>query len=822
MNHREAHIKNKLVRMKIVYLAIALLLAGAVGGNVRAQNAQLKKGDKLYERMVYPGAVRQYERGLSKGQELRAMERVADAYEQLSDTKNAERWYAEVVKMKGSAPINKLRYGQMLKANGKYSDARKWFEAYLQTGENPALAARMVESCDFAMEGKLDSLRYKISPEPCNTKGSEFGPVLFQQGFILVGERKSAGHKYVNMRNNNGFYDLYYAERDPKAKSGVKVKRIKGKVNRKYHEGPAAVNRDQSRLYFTRSNYVKDKKGKTPSNHSKLRILYADYSAGKWKYVREMPFNSDNYSCGHPALSADGQIMVFASDIPGGFGGTDLYICRKEGEAWTTPQNLGSSVNTEGDEQFPYLHASGDLFFASTGHAGFGGFDIYAAPKEGDKWGKAVNAGYGVNSPSDDFSIAWIPGKSMGYFASNRGGDDNIYQFKRQMKINGTIVDKRTGKPLEGVMVSVLDASNKEIKYMTDAQGMFIHFAEWGKDYLVTATMKDYLQLRERLSTSEISPMEDLNRQLQLEHDLVLTVSGQVTDAASKAPLPGATVRVIGDKEKSMTTDAQGNYFTEVDPEKEYAVVIRKPGFVPQVYNFSTEGKKVSEDFTFNAPLTQGVGVLVEGKTVEMESKAPLSQVHVRTINLRDGEEVRAALSRKDGRFWQVVNVKQEPTLIASKIGYFSSRLELEGVDSTTQDTTIIAEIGMVPYEVGALVKVIYYEYNKSDLRKNATKDLLEIVYFLQDNPEASVELSSFTDSRGGNAYNEALSQRRADAAVGFIVSKRIEKGRVTAKGYGETKLVNKCSDNVECTDEEHSANRRTEIRITKLASGTN
>lgn len=810
--------QNDSPRMKSFYFIMSLSLCMLVAGRANAQNRQIKNGDKLYERMVYPGAVREYERGLLKGLELRAMERIADAYEQLSDTKNAERWYGQVVKMKGAAPINKYRYGQMLKANGKYAEARSWFEAYLQTGENPMLGARMVEACDFATEARQDSLRYKISTEPCNSKGSEFGPLLFKQGFILSAEHQPGSRKMTNMRNNNGFYDMYYAERNPNSKSGVKIKRLKGQVNRKYHEGPATLNRDQTKLYFTRSYYVKDKKGKAAANHSKLRILVAEYIKGKWKNVEEMPFNSDNYSCGHPTLSQDGLTMVFSSDIPGGFGGTDLYISRKVGDAWTTPQNLGSNVNTEGDEQFPYLHSSGNLFFASTGLPGFGGFDIFTAPKAGDKWGKAANAGYGVNSAQDDFSMAWLPGKSSGYFASNRNGNDDIYMFKRQMKINGVIVDKRTGKPLPGVAVSVLDASNQETKYVTDAKGAFSHMADWGKDYLVTASKNEYLQVRERIITTEVGPLDDLNRQISMEPDLILSVSGLVTDAATKQPLEGASIRIIANTERTISADAQGNYYSEVDPEKEYAVIVRKRGYIPQVFYFSTEGKKVSEEFKFNAQMVVGNAVLVQGKTVENESQVPIAGVNVRAISMVNQQESSAAISRKDGRFWEIiVDPKGDPTLIASKVGYFASRYELPVIDSTAQDTLIDITIGMVPYEVGALVKVIYYDYNKSDIKKLASRDLLEIVYFLEDNPEASVQLSSYTDSRGGDKYNLDLSQRRADAAVSYVTGKGISKTRVAAKGYGETNLVNKCKDDVECTDEEHSANRRTEIRITKV-----
>jgi outer membrane protein OmpA-like peptidoglycan-associated protein len=803
----------------VLYVAICLTCL-LLPFSVWSQNGHLKKGDKYYEKLVYPEAVYHYEKALKKAQDLRAMERLADSYEQLSNLEKAEQWFAEVVKTKGATPVDKIRYALTLKANGKYAEARKWFEAYLETGENPGRAARMIESCDFAVEGKKDSLRYQISPEPLNTKGSEFGPVLFQQGLIFVAQRRPGGKRVMNVRNDDRFYDLYYAERKPGSKSGVKVKSLKGKVNRKFHEGPADLANKQTMLYFTRSNFVKEMKGMTTVNQSRLKIFATEYIRKKWKNLTSMPFNSESYSCGHPTLSPDGNTMVFASDILGGFGGTDLYLVTKDSSGWGSPKNLGSNINTEGDEQFPYLHSGGTLFFASTGQPGFGGFDIFAASKEGAMWGKATNAGYGVNSSHDDFSITWMPGKSSGYFASNRTGDDNIYMFKRQMKMNGTIVDRRSGKPLEAVSISILDASGKETKYVTDAKGQFSHVAEWGKEYLVNADKSAYLTVRERLNTSEVSPLEDLNRTFQMEEDLVLAVLGQVTDADTKTPIVGASVRVIGSKERPLVTDAQGNYYAQVEAEKEYAVIVQRAGYVPQIFNFSTEGKKKSEDFKFNAPLQKGNAVLLQGKAFVKENNASLQGVNVRAIDIDQQLELRAALTRKDGRFWMVTDPKVEQVLIGSKVGYFASRAELPKMDSTTTDTTINVEIGMVPYEIGALVKTIYYDYNKSDIKRLGTEDLLEIVYFLQDNPEASVQLSSYTDSRGGDSYNAQLSQRRADAAVNYIVRKGVENKRVAAKGFGETNLVNKCIDGVECTDEEHAANRRTEIRITKLDLG--
>ncbi|MEM7037952.1 MAG: carboxypeptidase regulatory-like domain-containing protein, partial [Bacteroidota bacterium] len=523
------------------------------------QSGKIKKGDKLYENMVYPAAIRVYEKALKKEKNLGAMEKLADSYRQVGKIEEAEKWYGEVVKDKAAAPINKLYYGEMLKSNGKYDEARNWFEAYLQTGENPQRAARFIESCDFAKEALKDSSRYAITEEAVNTSSSDFNPMIYGQGLMFVSERKHGFALFRNLRNNNNFYDLFYSER-ANNKNGFKVKHLKGKINSKYHDGPAVLSPDRKQLYFTRSYYVVDKKGKSGRVVSRLKIGVATYDRKKFRDIQFLPFNSQEYSCMHPAISADGNTMIFASDIPGGFGGTDLYMSTKDGDKWSTPQNLGSTVNTEGNEGFPYMHQGGALFFASDGHSGLGGLDIFSAAKEGSRYAKPVNCGYPLNTSRDDFTITWIRNKSAGYFSSNRKGEDDIYRFRRKLKVTGTLVDSRTGRAVESAQIAAIDQNGREDKFMTDKDGKFSFLTDWGKDYQITASKSQYIQTREQISTKKVSPMDDMEVTMQIERDLIFTISGKVTDAASSQPIENATVRVISNKDKPYRTAADGTY----------------------------------------------------------------------------------------------------------------------------------------------------------------------------------------------------------------------------------------------------------------------
>ncbi|HHG86212.1 MAG TPA: hypothetical protein ENJ82_15790 [Bacteroidetes bacterium] len=311
--------------------------------------------------------------------------------------------------------------------------------------------------------------------------------------------------------------------------------------------------------------------------------------------------------------------------------------------------------------------------------------------------------------------------------------------------------------------------------------------------------------------------MEDLEIEMKLERDMLFSVSGRVTDANTGFQITDADVRIIATKGKTYQTNNKGEYFTKVNEDREYAVIIKKEGYVPQIFDFSTEGKTEPEDFVFNAALEPGHYLLVEGETLLRDGGKVEPGVNVRAVDANKRAEHKATRSRKDGRFWMVLNPADENFLVGTKEGFFASRVDLPEPGKIVGDTTIAVKLHMVRYEIGAIVKIIYYDYNQSNIKKIASKDLFEIVYFLQDNPEVSVELGSHTDSRGGDQYNMSLSQRRSDAAVAYILSRGIETKRVTAQGFGESQLVNKCRNDAPCTEEEHAGNRRTEIRVTKL-----
>lgn len=799
--------------------ALLLALAVMTGTDLAAQSAGIRRGDHFYENMVYPKAIQVYTRSLKRHPDQRATERLADAYRQTGNTHMAEDCYAVAVQSPEASTAIKLQYADMLKANGNYAEARRWYEAYRLTGSQPALAAQAIEGCDFALSVIADSTHYTIAAEPFNTKGSEFAPLIYQQGLIVAMERKGGFRRTFNLRNYNGFYDLCYIQKNPSGK-GYKVERLPGKVNGRYHEGPATLSARQDELAFTRAFFVRKKAGLAPRDRSRLKILVATFARGKWQNIVALPFNSEAYSCGHPAFSREADLLVFASDMPGGFGGTDLYLSRREGLGWSNPVNLGPQINTAGDERFPFLHDDGTLFFASNGLPGLGGLDLFAATGKAGAWTDPRNLGYPLNSKADDFSITWHRNRATGYFASNRGGSDDIYNFRRQTTVQCTLVDARTGLPIEGVKVRIRDINGKDAQYLTGSNGQFTHRCAWGQELLIDGQASGFLPLNQRVPTNDVSPYQDKALTLRMEPDLAFTLSGKVVDAQTKAAIPNARLRIITpNNENQLLVGADGNFSQRMQENTEYTVVATAPGHLPQFYQFSTVGKTVTENWTFNASLEPGNYLLVEGRTLLSTDNSSIGGVDIVAVDGKSREEVAHIASRADGRYWQVLKPGLNHGIIAVKPGYFVSRDVLPPTRAG-RDTTIVLDIPIVPYEVGAIVKVIYYEYNKSDVHNKASEELNDIVYFLRANPEASVELSSHTDSRGGASFNERLSQSRADSAVQYITAKGIAPRRIRAKGYGETMLKNACKDDVNCTEEDHALNRRTEIKVIRIAGG--
>jgi len=271
-------------------------------------------------------------------------------------------------------------------------------------------------------------------------------------------------------------------------------------VNGKFHEGPAVVTPDGA-LIFTRSNYLNGKTSRSDEGINKLKLFTA--LGSDWNQIVAFPFNSDEYSVGHPAINKDGTLLIFASDMPGGFGGVDLYYSKRTSvkEEWTKPVNLGKTINTEGDELFPSIFQDHTLFFSSTGHAGLGGLDIFQVEMDSTSpKGNPLNLGMPINSSVDDFGLIRSADGNQGYFTSNRRGSDDIYSFLHQdyqIKLKGKVIEAQTSMPIAGAKVSIPNLA----PLVTAADGSFELILAKETAYQLTASQTGYSQATTSIST---------------------------------------------------------------------------------------------------------------------------------------------------------------------------------------------------------------------------------------------------------------------------------------------------------------------------------
>ncbi len=275
-----------------------------------------------------------------------------------------------------------------------------------------------------------DGGRFDIRNLEMNSEESDFGPAFFNGRLVFASSRDI---NTIDKRrwdgNDRDYYDLFVA--NPGGAGELQdLKYFKRKLNKKFNEGPASFDKDAKFMVFTQNQYDRDEV-KT------LKIVTSNYEDGKWSDPIDVPFNHPDYNVGQPSLSLDGKTLYFTSDMPGGFGGTDIYkVNRNEDGTWGRPVNLGDKVNSTKNEMFPFIHREGMLFFASDKIGGLGGLDIYMANVFGTI-GDITHLDAPVNSPADDFSFILSTDQYSGYFASNRDGgkgSDDIYYFTNKEK----------------------------------------------------------------------------------------------------------------------------------------------------------------------------------------------------------------------------------------------------------------------------------------------------------------------------------------------------------------------------------------------------
>ncbi|HPF11766.1 MAG TPA: OmpA family protein [Flavobacteriaceae bacterium] len=460
-----------------------------------AQNKDTKKADDLYHNLAFTDAADAYQNLLKKGKGSRyVFERLANCYYYINDTKKAETYYKRVVKGKKVDPETVYNYAQCLKANGKFSEYNSNMQDFAQMQPSDSRAMEFMKNPNYVPKMMEDFQRFEVKNlEDLNSEYSDFGGIVVGKDFYFASARNKTRKKY--RWDEEYFLDVYKASLVGNTVKNAEL--LAGDVNSKFHEGIVAISPDGKRIYFDRNDYFNGKYDKSEDGINQINLYYSEWVDGHWKGVFSVPFNSSEYSTGHPALSPNGNMLYFVSDKPGGKGDSDIYRVSIDAEGnFGTPEMLGGDINTEGKEVFPYIDSNGNLYFSSNGHQGLGGLDIFYAEAKGNGFENSVNIGKDANTSDDDFAFIYDPNTETGYLSSNRPGgkgSDDIYQVKAvappcDVNIDVTVVNEYTGAPLFGAVVSLYDTQENKLSTKSSAEdGSATLIAACDQEHLVQA-----------------------------------------------------------------------------------------------------------------------------------------------------------------------------------------------------------------------------------------------------------------------------------------------------------------------------------------------
>lgn len=636
-------------------------------------STKIKQASHYFEQLKYSKAIPLYKKAFLDPDSLVKREatiRLADCYRLVNDMKLASSWYSRAVLYADAEPINYYYMGMAFRSLANYFMAERAFVKYEEKVPADFRAKFYVKFCHDVQEwSDLPPSAEIKNAESINSAFSDFGSYFYKGGLLFASDRDV---DLINNTNyswtNYGYLDLYTAQplsnNDFWNNLSEPVKLSKA-FNQAYHDGPSSFTSDLKEIFTTRTLKNKVVTDSVESETDYLKIFYADLSDEENVSYKAFPFNNDNYSVGHPAISADGRKLIFASKIPGGFGQSDLYMTERINEKWSDPVNLGPGLNTFGNEVFPFMANDTTLFFASDGLIGLGGLDIYQTNLVNGKWTTPRNLKQPINSSLDDFSIAFDKTLTKGFFSSNRPGgkgSDDIYAFR------------------------------------------------------------DY----QPIADPQHEPEEKIV-------PIIPMISGFVKDKKTKAPLDSATVflqNTTTGEVLVLKTNKDGYFQTTIDKGIKYIAKAMKNNYFNDCLSFDISHEDIEAKLKVPRDLLLG--------------KYELNQVFV--------------------------------------------------------------------------IENIYYDLDKWFIRDDAKPALDKLVSILKQYP-INVELGSHTDSRASFKYNTTLSQKRANAAVDYLIANGIDARRLTFKGYGESMLINKCADGVPCSETEHQANRRTEFKITSINS---
>jgi len=564
-----------LVRMMLFWTG--LLLSTAAPAQI---DTDLEKANKQYELSAFSLAARNYEKVLRNApRNKQALSRLADCYRYLNEMRNAADRYQRAIDLGDLEPVHYLNYGKVLKGLARYSEAQRWFRVYAQT--DPAVGEHYAKTCDFARGQLRADPGFFVENEPINSRASDFGPAFYGNNQLVFSSSRIDIQRYSANWNGEANDQLFVAERGPEG-SLRNPYFLRNDTEDVYNQGPVAFSPDGSMVVFTKNNFVNGIRH-IPYEGLQLQLYMADVNAnGDWINIRPFPYNGEGFSTGFPSFSPDGEALYFASDRPdvNQIGGFDVYRSRRSGSSWMRPENLGSIINTPGNELTPYF--DGDmLFFASDWHPGLGGMDIFRAEQLDGRWTQVYHLGAPVSSPRDDYGLIYDSFQNIGYFVSNRmegkGNEDIYYGYRVAENIILEVRNAADGEPVNNAVVDFTDCGRGVFR--TDERGIYPFQAVEGMNCTITVRKEGYLDEQVDISSSGQRGQRRVTVSLAERGEVYY---GKILDYQNRRPLEN--VQVIATNQNTgnrirETTDSNGDYQLALSSDTRYVLRYSRRGY---------------------------------------------------------------------------------------------------------------------------------------------------------------------------------------------------------------------------------------------------
>ncbi len=509
---------------KKIFTIIGILF---ISISVFSQKDVTAKADKAFNSGKYYEAIDlyKYSYAKAKNKEQKALItfKTAECYRKIQDTRHSEVWYNKAIRKRYPNPIAVLYYADALRSNGKYDEALEQYKKFKELVPSDNRADKGIKSCELSIRWMKNPTRYRVeNMQYFNSRQSDYGPAWGKSDYkqvIFSSSREGATGNKTSDVTGEYYSDLFKTRVDRKGKWGEPVP-LGENVNTEFDEGAPSTNEKANTLYFT--SFREDKEG-----NMTCKIFVSKKSGIEWGKAEPLTLVADTITVGHPAISPDGLTLLFAADMRGGQGGKDIWkVTRtsKTGE-WSSPKNMGTDINTPGNEVFPYIHHDGTLYFSSDGHPGMGALDIFMATENTDGSWKIQNMKYPINSPADDFGIIFEKEKERGYLSSNRKGgkgSDDIYQFSLppiEFKLIGRVLNQKTEDVIAGASVTLIGSDGTNVSKKTENDGTFTFKIGPNADYRIVVKRGGFLNAKGKESTKGLTTSKEFRMDIFMSPD---------------------------------------------------------------------------------------------------------------------------------------------------------------------------------------------------------------------------------------------------------------------------------------------------------------